>query len=138
MEYCIPLENLRPAIEKIRDSIATKNYHIHFPVECRTVRADDIWISPSYEGDSAYIAFHMYKGMAYEEYFYDMEAIMKQFDGRPHWGKMNTRSHEELLTLYPKLSDFLEVREKLDPVGIFMNPYLYELFNPGKASHTPG
>lgn len=96
--------------------------------------ADDIWISPSYQRDSAYIAFHMYKGMPYEEYFRDMEAIMKQFDGRPHWGKMHTRTNEELLTLYPKLSDFLEVREKLDPERIFMNHYLNDLFQVEKVS----
>ncbi len=134
MEYCIPLENLKPAMEKIRECIVTKKHNVHFPIECRTVMADDIWISPSYQRDSAYIAFHMYKGMPYEEYFRDMEAIMKQFDGRPHWGKMHTRTNEELLTLYPKLSDFLEVREKLDPERIFMNHYLNDLFQVEKVS----
>ncbi|WP_420812637.1 D-arabinono-1,4-lactone oxidase [Planococcus versutus] len=137
MEYCIPLENLKPALEKIRECIVTKKHKVHFPIECRTVKADDIWISPSYQRDSAYIAFHMYKGMPYEEYFHDMESIMQQFDGRPHWAKMHTRTTEDLLTLYPKLSDFLAVREELDPEGIFMNDYLNTLFNGERASRPP-
>lgn len=137
MEYCIPLENLKPAMEKVRECIVTKKHEVHFPIECRTVKADDIWISPSYQRDSAYIAFHMYKGMPYEEYFHDMESIMQEFDGRPHWAKMHTRTKEDLLTLYPKLSDFLAVREKLDPERIFMNHYLNELFKVERVGHPP-
>ncbi len=137
MEYSIPLENLNPALEKIRECIVTKKHKVHFPIECRTVKADDIWISPSYQRDSAYIAFHMYKGMPYEEYFRDMESIMQQFNGRPHWAKMHTRTTEDLLTLYPKLPDFLAVREELDPNGIFMNDYLNTLFNGERVSRPP-
>lgn len=124
-------------MEKVRECIVTKKHEVHFPIECRTVKADDIWISPSYQRDSAYIAFHMYKGMPYEEYFHDMESIMQEFDGRPHWAKMHTRTKEDLLTLYPKLSDFLAVREKLDPERIFMNHYLNELFKVERVSHPP-
>ena len=129
IEYFIPLQSMKPAIQEIRDCIEVKKYHVHFPLECRTVKADDIWLSPAYKRDSAVISFHMYKGMRYEEYFYDMEKIMEKYDGRPHWGKMHNQSTINLHSLYPKLADFLVIRQKLDPNGIFMNDYLQKLLH---------
>lgn len=124
MEYCIPLQHFKAALQDIRASIESKKYHVHFPIECRVVKADDIWLSPSYERDSAYIAFHMYKGMPYEEYFREMETIMRKYEGRPHWGKMHSLGKSELQETFPKLADFLEIRKELDPEQIFINDYL--------------
>ncbi|MFE8697267.1 D-arabinono-1,4-lactone oxidase [Cytobacillus sp. FJAT-53684] len=129
MEYCIPLQNLNSAIQEIRECIIEKKYKVHFPIEFRTVKADDLWLSPSYHRDSAYIAFHMYKGMPFEEYFRDMEQIMMKYEGRPHWGKMHNRNSSELHDLYPKLADFLTIRAELDPNGLFSNDYLKELLS---------
>jgi len=128
IEYCIPLYHFKSALQEIRKCIEAKQHQVHFPIECRTVKADDIWLSPSYQRDSAYIAFHMYKGMPYEEYFQDMESIMKKYEGRPHWGKMHNQSKEELLSLYPKLPEFLTIRNELDPQGIFLNDYMKRLW----------
>lgn len=124
IEYCIPLQYMKSAIQDVRTCIESKKHQVHFPIECRTVKADDIWLSPSYQRESAYLSFHMYKGMPYEEYFHDMEMIMQKYEGRPHWGKMHNRSNTELLSLYPKFSDFLSVRKELDPDGMFLNEYL--------------
>lgn len=128
IEYCIPLSHLKEVLQEIRETMEKNEYAVHFPIECRTVKADDIWLSPSYERESAYIAIHMYKGMPYESYFRDMEQIMRKYEGRPHWGKMHRLRTEELHSLYPMLQEFLNVREKLDPEGVFLNPYLKELF----------
>ena len=127
IEYCIPIERFKKALREVRKQINEKKYNVHFPIECRTVKADDIWLSPSYNRDSAYIAFHMYKGMPYDDYFKDMETIMKKYDGRPHWGKMHHLNDGELKEKYPKWQSFLDVRKKLDPDGIFLNDYLKEL-----------
>ncbi len=127
VEYCIPLHYLKAVIQEIRECMERKKYKVHFPIECRTARADDIWLSPSYQRDSAYIAFHMYKGMPYEEYFRDMENIMQKFEGRPHWGKMHSLTKKQLHTRYPKLPDFLAIRHELDPQEIFLNDYIREM-----------
>ena len=129
IEYCIPLEFAKVALQEIRATIEERKYKVHFPIECRTVKADDIWLSPSYQRDSFYIAFHMYKGMPYETYFRDMEAIMQKYQGRPHWGKMHHKSKEELMELYPKFNEFRQKREELDPNNLFMNPYMSSLFS---------
>lgn len=86
IEYCIPLHYLKLALDEVRSCIEEKNHEVHFPIECRVVNADDIWLSPSYERESAYIAFHMFKGMPYESYFRDMEAIMRKYEG-DHMGE---------------------------------------------------
>lgn len=136
LEYAIPLEYFRDALREIRATIERKRYAVHFPIECRTVKKDDIWLSPSYQRDSAYIAFHMYKGMPYEAYFHDMEKIMRKYEGRPHWGKMHTLDFEELQKLYPKLNDFLTIRKQFDPTGIFINDYLANVFKLEKSNRS--
>jgi L-gulonolactone oxidase len=66
--------------------------------------------------------------MPYENYFKEVENILKEYEGRPHWGKMHTLSYQKAQKLYPKLVDFLIIREKVDPKKIFVNDYFYELF----------
>lgn len=134
MEYNIPAESFVDAISEIERTIREMDFKVHFPIECRWVKADDIWLSPAYERESAYIAVHMYRGMPYKEYFGAMEAIFKKYGGRPHWGKMHTLKHADLQERYPKFEDFKALRREMDPNGMFLNPYLEEFFEPGSTS----
>ncbi|TMC90891.1 MAG: FAD-binding oxidoreductase, partial [Chloroflexi bacterium] len=111
-----------------RECIEKYQFRVHFPVECRFVQADDIWLSPAYQRDSAYVAVHMYRGMPYRSYFQYVEEIFKRYQGRPHWGKMHTRTAAELSALYPSWHDFQRIRATLDPQGMFLNGYLRALF----------
>jgi len=128
MEYNIPVEHLSAVITEIQECIEHYQFRVHFPIECRFVRADDIWLSPAYERDSAYVAVHMYRGMPYRSYFYSIEKIFQRYSGRPHWSKMHTQTAEELSKLYPRWQDFQRIRANLDPQGIFLNGYLRTLF----------
>ncbi|GCE22431.1 D-arabinono-1,4-lactone oxidase [Dictyobacter kobayashii] len=128
MEYNIPVEHFTTVLQEIKASIATHHTRVHFPVECRFVQADDIWLSPAYQRPSAYVAVHMYKGMPYREYFQQIEAIFKRYQGRPHWGKLHTQDAASLAQLYPHWDDFRRVRATLDPQGLFLNAYLRNLF----------
>lgn len=127
MEYNIPAEHAGAVIGEIRDMIAARRVKVHFPLECRFVKGDDIWLSPAYQRDSAYIAVHMYRGMPYKDYFAAVEEIFRRYDGRPHWGKIHTRTAAELAALYPRWNDFRRIRAQLDPDGVFLNPYLRSL-----------
>src|SRR5699024_1774990 len=128
MEYAVPIERLPKILRTIDDVIRREKYAVHFPLECRFVKGDDIWLSPSYKRDSAYIAVHMYKGMEFSPYFLALEEIFKQNEGRPHWGKMHTLNQHELLGRYPKMKDFIVYRKQLDEHGIFMNEYMKSFF----------
>ncbi len=128
MEYNIPREHFRTVIAEIQACIEQHQFAVHFPVECRFVHSDDIWLSPAYQRESAYVAVHMYRGMPYQSYFQHMEEIFKRYQGRPHWGKMHTQTAESLASLYPRWHDFRRIRAALDPQGIFLNDYLRGLF----------
>jgi FAD-linked oxidoreductase len=124
MEYNLPVEHFATALREIDECIRRERIQVHFPLECRFVHADDIALSPAHGRASAYIAVHMYKGMAYRAYFDAVEAIFKKYEGRPHWGKMHTRCADDLSQLYPQWQHFQTVRDSLDPDGVFLNDYL--------------
>lgn len=128
MEYNIPIEHFKACIQEFKDLLEKNEYFVFFPVECRFVKGDDIWLSPAYGRDSAYIAIHVFKEQAHDPYFKDMEALFMRYNGRPHWGKMHTRTAETLSTTYEKWDDFLALRAKMDPDKLFLNPHLEAVF----------
>lgn len=128
MEYAIPRANCAEALNRIRHMIDERRYLVSFPVEVRFTAPDDIPLSTAHGRESAYIAVHMYKGMEFEPYFRDVAAIMADYDGRPHWGKMHYLEAEQLSQLYPRWNDFLEARDRLDPQRTFANDYTRQVF----------
>lgn len=128
MEYNIPIEHFKTCIRAFKDLLEEKEYEVFFPVECRFVKGDDIWLSPAYGRDSAYIAVHVPAAAEHNPYFKEMEALFMRYDGRPHWGKMHTRTAESLSATYEKWDDFLALRAELDPNELFLNPHLKKVF----------
>ncbi|KAF9135573.1 hypothetical protein BGX30_011510 [Mortierella sp. GBA39] len=101
---------------------------VHFPIEIRFVKKDDVWLSPAYGVDSCYIGIIMYRpyGMAvpYKRFWAGYEKIMASLDGRPHWAKAHSVTPEGLEESYPKMKEFSAIRQRLDPEGMFLNDYL--------------
>ena len=128
MEHALPVEALVPALKEIRAMVDRKGYLLNFPVEVRFTKADDVPLSTAYGRDSAYIAVHVYKGMECEPFFRDVEDILRQYDARPHWGKMHYRDAEELSKLYPRWDEFIALRNQLDPQRTFSNAYTDTVF----------
>jgi L-gulonolactone oxidase len=125
MEYAIPREHAKEALTRVRKMIDERaDLSVNFPVEVRFVAADDITLSPAHGRETCYIAVHMYRGMDYRPYFRGVEEIMTSYDGRPHWGKLHFRDAASLSKTYPRWEDFIDVRNKLDPGGVFRNAYL--------------
>jgi L-gulonolactone oxidase len=124
MEYAVPRAAVPQMLAEIERYLAASGEHIGFPVEVRFAAADDIWLSTASGRDSGYIAVHQYHRRDYESYFRAVEAIAKDVDGRPHWGKLHFRDADSLRTAYPHFDDFVAVRDKLDPQRVFGNDYL--------------
>lgn len=124
MEYAIPAEHVPAALREIRAVIEAKGWRVSFPVEVRIAAADDNWLSTAHGRASGYIAVHRYWREDPSEYFRAVEAIMRQFGGRPHWGKMHFRSADDLRPDYPRFDDFVAARDRLDPDRLFANDYL--------------
>jgi L-gulono-1,4-lactone dehydrogenase len=129
-EYAIPREALPDVLGELRALFARRDWRISFPIEVRVTPPDDPWLSTAYGRDSAYIAVHVYHAAAHEEYFRDVEALMTALQGRPHWGKMHTRSAEYLRQAYPRHGDFVALRDELDPERRFGNAYLTQVLGP--------
>ncbi|HEY0632569.1 MAG TPA: D-arabinono-1,4-lactone oxidase [Thermoleophilaceae bacterium] len=124
MEYAIPRAQGADAVRRVFELIERRRLPILFPLEVRFGAADDAFLSPGAGRDSCYIAVHQYRGMEFETYFRAVEAIMREYGGRPHWGKRHYRSAGDLAALYPDFGRFLAVRDRLDPGRVFANDYV--------------
>ena len=71
-----------------------------------------------------YLAFHTHRSAEHRDYFTLMEPILRAAGGRPHWGKVHTRTAADLAPAYPRFEEFLAMRDRLDPQRVFANDYL--------------
>jgi L-gulonolactone oxidase len=99
-------------------------------VEVRFAPADDIPLSTASGRDSAYIAVHAPAGVDLTAYFAAVEQIAAEHEGRPHWGKVHNLDADRLGKLYPGFDDFVSLRDRLDPGGLFSNAYLERVLGP--------
>ncbi|SFF25576.1 FAD-linked oxidoreductase [Fontimonas thermophila] len=129
MEYHLPRDALLPALKQVLARVESRHREEFFPIEVRTVRGDDAWLSPFYgHAVSGSIAVHRHHREDPLPYFADIEPIYQAYEGRPHWGKMHTLDARTLAQRYPRWRDFLALREMLDPHGRMLNPYLRRMF----------
>jgi L-gulonolactone oxidase len=124
MEYAVPRAAVTQTLRELKAMIDRSGLRIGFPVEVRTAPADDITLSTASGRDSAYIAVHVAKGAPYQRYFTAAERIFTAHEGRPHWGKVHTRDAEYFAQVYPRFSEFTQLRDRLDPDRRFQNDYL--------------
>ena len=130
MEYAIPREHGPEALRRVVELISSRPVEVFFPIEFRVVAPDDAVLSPAHGRQTAYIAVHQFEGMEWRPYFEAVEAIMRDYDGRPHWGKRHFQTAETLGPLYPRWDDFQGARAQLDPAGTFRNEYTDRVLGP--------
>lgn len=128
MEYALPHAEGPEALAQVVDAIRRDRVNTGFPIEYRTVAADDVWMSPFFGRESATIAVHQYHRVDTKRLFDTCEAVFRRHEGRPHWGKRHTRTAAELERLYPRFDEFRAVRRRLDPQGKFLNTHLRAMF----------
>jgi len=123
-EYFVPLEKGYEAIMAVASMAEQINSHL-FISEIRSIKGDELWMSTCFQRDS--IAIHT----TWKQEIPDvmallpkMEAILDEFEPRPHWGKLFTISKEKLASRYPQLNNFNKLLQKHDPKGKFRNDFL--------------
>ncbi|MGZ4489368.1 MAG: D-arabinono-1,4-lactone oxidase [Nocardioidaceae bacterium] len=124
MEYAVPAEHGMEALAAVRRRIDASDWRISFPVEVRWAPADDLWLSTAHGRDTVYLAFHVNAQTDHTTYFEEVERILREYDGRPHWGKLHTRTAADLAPAYAHWADFARVRDAVDPDRRFTNGYL--------------
>jgi len=127
-EWCIPIDAVEEGLTKLKEIQGSADVTAHFPIEIRFTSGDDIWLSPSYQRDSAWIGIIMYrpfgKDIPYKSYFKKYEQLMHSLGGRPHWAKAFNLETELLSAKYPRWKDWLRVRQRMDPHHLFINSFL--------------
>ncbi len=129
MEYALPRAELLPALGELKDLLDNGPWRITFPIEVRSVPGDDAWLSTAHGRDTGYIAVHAFQRMEHD-WFAPAEAIFRKHGGRPHWGKMNTRTAADLAPDYPHWADVARVRDRVDPDRRFANAYTDRVLGP--------
>jgi alditol oxidase len=123
-EYFVPRNQAVEAIlavERLRDQIGP---HLLI-TEIRAIAADELWMSPCYKRPSVTIHFTWKPDWpAIRKLLPIIEKELAPFRPRPHWGKLFALSPEQLHAEYERLSQFIALSHRFDPVGKFRNEFL--------------
>lgn len=123
-EYAVPRESTEAVIRELRAWIAGSGEPLPFPLEVRFSAAEESWLASAQGRPTAYIAVHQFHRLDHHRYFAAFESIVAEHGGRPHWGKLHSLGVADTRTRWPRLDDFLAVRDRLDPERRFANDYL--------------
>ena len=127
MEFAVPEAAGPNCLREIRALMRARHPDVAWPIEYRTLAADDIPLSPAHGRASVTISVHQAAELPYAAFFADCEAVFRNHRGRPHWGKHHSHRAAELRGLYPAWERFAKIRRQVDPRGRFLSPYLAEL-----------
>ncbi|MET9232384.1 FAD-binding protein [Lentzea sp. NPDC003310] len=113
------------AIREIADLVAPV---IHI-AEVRTVRGDDLWLSPAYHRDTVTFHFTWVDDLdVVGPVLAEVEKRLRPLGARPHWGKLTAAGPAEIVAGYERAADFAELMRKRDPEGKFRNAFVDGLF----------
>ncbi|WP_299166518.1 FAD-binding protein [uncultured Arthrobacter sp.] len=122
-EYLIPREHAVDAVRAVR-GLSAEIAPLLQVNEIRTVAADELWLSSSYGTDAVGLHFTWVQDQpAVEALLPELEAALEPFAARPHWGKLFTLGAHDFDRLYPRMEDFRVLAKRLDPEGVFANPF---------------
>ena len=116
-----------PAAIAALEKIAPQINEILWVTEIRAIAADELWMSPHYQRDSIGIHFTWKKVDAVYEMVKVVEATLAPFNYRPHLGKVFSASPEYLDSVMPKMEDFKNLVNEIDPVNKFGNVFTDKL-----------
>ncbi|WBU38966.1 D-arabinono-1,4-lactone oxidase [Homoserinibacter sp. YIM 151385] len=121
-EFMVPRAHAVEALEGLRRIAERIEPHLH-ATELRTVAAEGLWLSSSFEADVLSIGFTWkHHPVEVDRLIREVEEIVLPLGARPHWGKLDHAT--ELDRLYPRLDDFRALADEWDPRGKLRNDYL--------------
>jgi D-arabinono-1,4-lactone oxidase/polyketide cyclase/dehydrase/lipid transport protein len=157
-ELWLPAEATGEAIRRLREHYRTRRFAATgaYTLELYAAPPSRFWLSPGYGRESTRlnICWHeRSKGDPREDYFPQFWDLFADLDFRMHWGKhrfpVPERAAAHARRAHPRLPEFLALRERMDPDGIFLSDYWREQLGvprperraPAPApppSHSPG
>jgi FAD/FMN-containing dehydrogenase len=128
LEYFVPLERGREAVEAMRELMLSSQPDAVFPMEVRLTAADEAYLSSNYRGATTVISVSGRPGSDYWPYLRAVDRLLGDLGARVHWGKLHFLTAGQLAERYPQSARFIAIRRELDPEGVFLNDHLRPLF----------
>jgi FAD/FMN-containing dehydrogenase len=128
MEYFLPLVDAHNILNEMRKLMLRWLPDSVYPLEVRTVAADEAWLSPNYRRDNLVVSVSGAPGADYWPYLRACDSLFAEFRGRPHWGKLHFMTADRLARLFPRFEEFVQMRQRFDPLGTFLNVHTRALF----------
>ncbi|MCP9954067.1 FAD-binding protein [Actinomadura madurae] len=130
-EWFLPRDAAAEAFEAVR-AIADVVAPVLHISEVRTVRGDDLWLSPAYGRDSVTLHFTWHDDPAgVLPVVAELQKRLVPLGARPHWGKLSTTPGKEVIAGYERGDDFARLARRSDPGGKFRNAFVDALLRPG-------
>ncbi|MCJ1409746.1 D-arabinono-1,4-lactone oxidase [Ptychographa xylographoides] len=112
----------------------SKGLYIHAPIEVRVCDSSTTTPRPYLDntvpdGPTLYLNATLYRPYNLDppchlRYYEAFEWLMKEMGGRPHWAKNFYQvSAEDTHKMYSEMSDWLRVRDEVDPEGMFFGEW---------------
>ena len=121
-EFFVDRKDAAAAIEAV-SQLGSEITPLLWITELRTFAADNLWLSGAYERDCLAIHFTWKKLDAIYPVIEKVEAALRPFNYRPHWGKVFTADATYLKSVYPKMAEFQALVQALDPTKKFENSF---------------
>jgi FAD/FMN-containing dehydrogenase len=126
-ETAIDIKELEGALTKLKELIgghADAGRYINWPrVHIRFTQGSDQTLIGLNQGrDTAYVGIYIIGNTQHHAQIQvarDIEAVLVATGGRPHWGKFRYREEDDFQGHYPLYHQFQEIRQVLDPNGLF-------------------
>lgn len=129
LEYLVPFELGMAAAAVIRRLTLDRHPDQRIPLELRAIGEETGYLSPMYGGPAVSISVSGTPGTDYWPFLKNVDAALRQFSARAHWGKLHCLTQEHVARLYPRYADFVGVRRQLDPNGLLLNTHTAELLS---------
>ncbi|TPX63506.1 hypothetical protein SpCBS45565_g06565 [Spizellomyces sp. 'palustris'] len=133
-EIAVPMENFTSATLALREWSMRNKGRLHYPFIYRATGRSEAWLSPAFQGPVVYIGLLVYiasDGTVRDDGFETMREVQKilaQFGGLPHWGKHFVPELYDFERRYTMWTRFEQIRQKTDPENKFLNPFLGTVF----------
>jgi L-gulonolactone oxidase len=132
IELAIPYEHATAALRMLRGHFRSTSRVPLLPLHIRCSAPSESWLSPAYKQPVCWIEFWQYPPS--DACLESIQSLLEPFRYRFHWGKASRAAPGYIAAQYDRWDDFVALRRRWDPDGIFGNDYLDFYF--GNADTT--
>jgi L-gulonolactone oxidase len=125
-EWALPREALADGVRALLTGLAD-GLETGLPVRMRVGPAEPGWLHPAHDRPTGWIAVRVPRGLDPGPVLDRASQVLGDHGGRPHWATRHDWAAPDVAAAYPRLADFLRVRDAYDPDRVFTNPALARL-----------